>query len=84
MQAIRHRHSLAAALEVVAQQKDIRTILRYGIVVRVSNPTVIVFFVAVLPQFVDRLAPDLRKMVGDQGHHLRERDGFLCGSLLNP
>lgn len=56
VQAIRHRHSLAAALEATAQQKNIRTILRDGIVVGVSNPKVIVFFVAVLPQFVDRPA----------------------------
>jgi threonine/homoserine/homoserine lactone efflux protein len=35
-----------AALEATGQQKNIRAILRDGIVVGVSNPKVIVFFVA--------------------------------------
>lgn len=56
VQAIRHRHSLSAALDATAQQKNVIVIVRDGIVVGVSNPKVIVFFVAVLPQFVDRAA----------------------------
>jgi threonine/homoserine/homoserine lactone efflux protein len=56
VQAIRHRHSLSAALEATGQQKNVTVIVRDGIVVGVSNPKVIVFFVAVLPQFVDRPA----------------------------
>lgn len=56
VQAIRHRHSLAAALEIPVPRKSTRAILRDGIVVGVSNPKVIVFFVAVLPQFADRSA----------------------------
>ena len=56
VQAIRHRHSLSAALDATAQQKNVTVIVRDGIVVGVSNPKVIVFFVAVLPQFVDRAA----------------------------
>jgi threonine/homoserine/homoserine lactone efflux protein len=56
VQAIRHRHSLAAVLAADAPPKNVRALLRDGIVVGVSNPKVIVFFVAVLPQFVDRPA----------------------------
>lgn len=56
VQAIRHRRSLSAALDAKAQQKNAAVIVRDGIVVGVSNPKVIVFFVAVLPQFVDRSA----------------------------
>jgi threonine/homoserine/homoserine lactone efflux protein len=56
VQAIAHRHSLAAALDATGQQKNVAVIVRDGIVVGVSNPKVIVFFVAVLPQFVDRHA----------------------------
>ena len=56
VQAIRHRRSLRAALEVTAQPRSFGLILRDGIVVGVSNPKVIVFFAAVLPQFVNRSA----------------------------
>ena len=53
VQAIRHRRSLRAALDVAAEPTSLRRILRDGIVVGVSNPKVIVFFAAVLPQFVN-------------------------------
>ena len=56
VQAIRHRRSLRAALAVTAQPRSFGRILRDGIVVGVSNPKVIVFFAAVLPQFVNRPA----------------------------
>jgi threonine/homoserine/homoserine lactone efflux protein len=56
VQAIRHRRSLRDALEVTAQPRSLGRILRDGIVVGVSNPKVIVFFAAVLPQFVNRSA----------------------------
>jgi threonine/homoserine/homoserine lactone efflux protein len=56
VQAIRHRRSLRAALDVAAEPKSLSRILRDGIVVGVSNPKVIVFFAAVLPQFVNRAA----------------------------
>ncbi len=56
MQAIRHRHSLAGALDAVAEPKGLARILRDGVVVGVSNPKAIVFFAAVLPQFVNRPA----------------------------
>ena len=51
-QAIAHRHSLAAALDAPGQQKNVAVIIRDGIVVGVSNPKVIVFFVAVLPHHI--------------------------------
>ena len=56
VQAIRHRGSLREALEVAAQPRSLGRILWDGIVVGASNPKVIVFFAAVLPQFVNRSA----------------------------
>jgi len=56
VQAIRHRRSLVAALDAMVVRKSTGRILRDGIVVGVSNPKAIVFFAAVLPQFVDRSA----------------------------
>ena len=56
VQAIRHRGSLREALDVAAEPRSFGRILRDGIVVGVSNPKVIVFFAAVLPQFVNRPA----------------------------
>jgi threonine/homoserine/homoserine lactone efflux protein len=56
VRAIRHRRSLVAALDASAERKSLPRILRDGFVVGVSNPKAIVFFVAVLPQFVDRSA----------------------------
>jgi threonine/homoserine/homoserine lactone efflux protein len=56
VQAIRHRRSLAAALEVATVMKPVSRMLTDGFVVGVTNPKVIVFFAAVLPQFADRSA----------------------------
>ena len=56
MQAVRHRRSLAAALEARVAAKTTGRMLRDGFVVGVSNPKAIVFFAAVLPQFADRRA----------------------------
>jgi threonine/homoserine/homoserine lactone efflux protein len=56
VQAVRHRRSLAAALDATAARKSAGRILRDGIVVGASNPKAIVFFAAVLPQFVTRSA----------------------------
>ncbi len=54
VQALRHRCSLAAALEAAAERKSLPRILRDGFIVGATNPKAIIFFVAVLPQFVDR------------------------------
>src|SRR5215510_6347365 len=56
VQAVRHRRSLAAALGTQTEPKTIRRILRDGFFVGLTNPKAIVFFLAVLPQFVDRSA----------------------------
>ena len=56
---IRHRRSLRNALNQAAEPRSIARILRDGIAVGVSNPKAIVFFAAVLPQFVDRQAGDV-------------------------
>ena len=56
VQALRHRRSLAAALEASAEPRTLRRILRDGFIVGATNPKAIIFFVAVLPQFADRAA----------------------------
>ncbi|MEA2194210.1 MAG: hypothetical protein QOG42_644 [Solirubrobacteraceae bacterium] len=56
VQAFRRRRSLLAALNVPVEPKVLRRILADGFVVGMFNPKVIVFFMAVLPQFVDRSA----------------------------
>ena len=56
VQAFRHRRELAAALQVKLEAKTLGQIIRDGLIVGVSNPKAIVFFTAVLPQFVDRSA----------------------------
>ncbi len=55
-QAIRERRSLRAALNTTssAQPAPHRRVLRQSFVVGVTNPKALVFFSAVLPQFVDR------------------------------
>jgi threonine/homoserine/homoserine lactone efflux protein len=52
VQGIRHRRALRNALDTATEPKSVAKILRDGIVVGVSNPKSIVFFAAVLPQFV--------------------------------
>ncbi|HVW43082.1 MAG TPA: LysE family translocator [Amycolatopsis sp.] len=54
VQAIRHRHRLTDALGAVAGAGPRRTltVLRDGFAVGFTNPKTIVFFAAVLPQFV--------------------------------
>jgi threonine/homoserine/homoserine lactone efflux protein len=56
VQAIRHRHSLAEALGREVERKSTARIVIDGFTVGVTNPKVIVFFSAILPQFVDRQA----------------------------
>jgi threonine/homoserine/homoserine lactone efflux protein len=55
-QAIRHRRSLAEALGTKIEPKSATRIVIDGFTVGVTNPKVIVFFAAMLPQFVDRQA----------------------------
>lgn len=54
VQAFRHRHDAAEATLSGAEPKPLRRILREGFVVGITNPKVIVFASAALPQFVDR------------------------------
>jgi threonine/homoserine/homoserine lactone efflux protein len=54
VQAIRHRRSLVAALELPAARKSVRRMLADGVTVGATNPKVAVFFAAVIPQFADR------------------------------
>ena len=56
VQAVRHRKRLAEALGATLERKSIARIAADGFLVGVGNPKVIVFFAAVLPQFVDRSA----------------------------
>src|SRR5215468_11451411 len=54
VQAIRHRRSLAEALGAEVERKTVARMMLDGFTVGVTNPKVIVFFAAMLPQFVDR------------------------------
>ncbi|MBC7443383.1 MAG: LysE family translocator [Ramlibacter sp.] len=53
VQAIRHRRTVAGSIAVSTAAKSRWRLLAEGSVVGISNPKSIVFFVAVLPQFVD-------------------------------
>jgi threonine/homoserine/homoserine lactone efflux protein len=59
VQAIRHRRSLAEALGAEVERKTAARLVVDGFTVGVTNPKVIVFFAAMLPQFVDRHAGDV-------------------------
>lgn len=54
VQMYRHRGRLARALDSEVEAKPVKRIIREGFVVGITNPKVLVFFGAVLPQFVDR------------------------------
>jgi threonine/homoserine/homoserine lactone efflux protein len=54
VQAIRHRKALASILGAGPARSTTWRVLRDGFIVGLSNPKSVVFFAAVLPQFVDR------------------------------
>jgi threonine/homoserine/homoserine lactone efflux protein len=56
VQAVRHRRSLAAALGAEMERKTTARMMLDGFAVGATNPKVVVFFAAMLPQFVDRQA----------------------------
>lgn len=53
VQAIRHRDSLGEALSATVERKTTARIVGDGFTVGATNPKVIVFFAAILPQFTD-------------------------------
>jgi threonine/homoserine/homoserine lactone efflux protein len=53
VQAVRHRRALASVLDLGAAAPERRSLALEGFVVGVSNPKWIVFFTAILPQFID-------------------------------
>jgi threonine/homoserine/homoserine lactone efflux protein len=59
VQAIRQRRSLADALAAPVERKTLARIVADGFTVGVTNPKVIIFFAAMLPQFVDRRSGDV-------------------------
>jgi threonine/homoserine/homoserine lactone efflux protein len=65
VQAIRHRS--ARAVQVNATPKSTWRLIREGFVVGVTNPKTIAFFVAVLPQFVDRASGHIPLQLGMLG-----------------
>lgn len=56
IQAIRHRQKLAEMLGSRIENKSVARVMADGFAVGIGNPKAIVFFAAVLPQFVDRPA----------------------------
>jgi threonine/homoserine/homoserine lactone efflux protein len=66
IQAIRHRSSGATAADPANPSSTAR-VLREGFVVGATNPKSIVFFVAVLPQFVDYAAGAIPVQLGTLG-----------------
>lgn len=53
VQAIRHRRALASILDVGTLAPERRNLALEGFTVGVSNPKWVVFFTAILPQFID-------------------------------
>ncbi|MFC5502291.1 LysE family translocator [Lysinimonas soli] len=66
IQAIRHRHEVQAPVERAVPRSAWR-LLAQGFVVGVTNPKSIVFFVAILPQFVDPAAGPIPPQLAELG-----------------
>jgi threonine/homoserine/homoserine lactone efflux protein len=52
VQAIRRRRALATVLDAATAPRNRRRLLRDGVLVGIANPKTIIFFAAILPQFV--------------------------------
>jgi threonine/homoserine/homoserine lactone efflux protein len=65
VKAFRHRKELAESLDVAVAARSDLTIIREGFIVGITNPKVLIFFGAVLPQFVhpDRGSVSLQMLV---------------------
>jgi len=63
IQALRHRDELSEALTAKTEPKSLGRIAADGFLVGLSNPKAIVFFIAVLPQFVDQSAGQVPKQM---------------------
>ena len=66
IQAIRHRHEVQAPVDRSVARSTMR-LLGEGFIVGVTNPKAIVFFVAILPQFVDPAAGTLPLQLAELG-----------------
>ena len=76
VQAIRHRRALVAT-DVQAPVIRTRRVLREGFIVGLTNPKMIVFFAAALPQFIDRDAGHVPAADGGAGlDRAGRRDGL--------
>ncbi|MBO9534202.1 MAG: LysE family translocator [Solirubrobacteraceae bacterium] len=63
MTFLHRRALLGAVVDGAVEPKTLRRILRDGFIVGLLNPKSIVFFVAVLPQFVDRTGPVTQQLL---------------------
>ena len=54
IQAVRHRKALNTLFDTAPGTSSMWRVLREGFVVGIANPKSVVFFAAVLPQFIDR------------------------------
>lgn len=56
VQAIRHRREHAASVEVAVTTRSAWRVLREGVLVGVTNPKMIIFLTAAMPQFIEPAA----------------------------